>query len=232
MTAPLAVAALRHAIALRSTVGIVVPSDGGSQFRSTAFVRTLENNGRTGSMGRVGACGTTPPWGPLRPAAAQRPGPGALGHPRGPPAGDRHVHRADLSPPTTATLPRTTHTRRVRGTDPRRSRGPTTDPASRPEPGQSHGGSVVVGCGGSVRSSDRSASSHRVSGHGHGSGAAGRAGDITSHSARAAARSPRRPLGRSCTARCDDGQGRTRRRRRDGAVTWRRFDVHRKRSHP
>ena len=31
MTAPPGVAALRHAIALRSTVGIVVPSDRGSQ---------------------------------------------------------------------------------------------------------------------------------------------------------------------------------------------------------
>jgi len=28
-----------------------------AQFRSTAFIRTLNNNGLAGSMGRVGACG-------------------------------------------------------------------------------------------------------------------------------------------------------------------------------
>ena len=35
----------------------MVHSDRGSQFRSKAFVRTLEHNGLVGSMGRVGACG-------------------------------------------------------------------------------------------------------------------------------------------------------------------------------
>ena len=58
MTAGLAVSALRNAIALRSPAGtVVVHSDRGSQFRSTAFVRTLRSHGLTGSMGRVGACG-------------------------------------------------------------------------------------------------------------------------------------------------------------------------------
>jgi putative transposase len=58
MTAGLAVSALRNAIALRSPVGtLIVHSDRGSQFRSTAFVRTLRDHGLTGSMGRVGACG-------------------------------------------------------------------------------------------------------------------------------------------------------------------------------
>jgi putative transposase len=58
MTARLAVSALRNAIALRSPAGtLVVHSDRGSQFRSTAFVRTLREHGLTGSMGRVGACG-------------------------------------------------------------------------------------------------------------------------------------------------------------------------------
>jgi putative transposase len=58
MTAQLAVAALRNAISLRRPVGTtVVHSDRGSQFRSRAFVRVLANNGLTGSMGRVGACG-------------------------------------------------------------------------------------------------------------------------------------------------------------------------------
>ena len=58
MTAQLAVSALRNAIALRAPVGtLIVHSDRGSQFRSTAFVRTLKAHGLTGSMGRVGACG-------------------------------------------------------------------------------------------------------------------------------------------------------------------------------
>jgi transposase InsO family protein len=58
MTAGLAVSALRNAIALRSPAGtVVVHSDRGSQFRSTAFVRTLKTHGLSGSMGRVGACG-------------------------------------------------------------------------------------------------------------------------------------------------------------------------------
>jgi len=58
MTAELAVSALRNAIALRSPAGtVVVHSDRGTQFRSTAFIRTLRSNGLTGSMGRAGACG-------------------------------------------------------------------------------------------------------------------------------------------------------------------------------
>ena len=58
MKASLAVAALRNAIALRGCpVNTVVHSDRGSQFRSTAYVRTLKNNALIGSMGRVGAAG-------------------------------------------------------------------------------------------------------------------------------------------------------------------------------
>lgn len=57
MTAQLAVSA-RNAVALRNPEGtLVVHSDRGSQFRSRAFVRTLNTHGLTGSMGRVGACG-------------------------------------------------------------------------------------------------------------------------------------------------------------------------------
>lgn len=58
MTAQLAVSALRNAVALRAPGGtILLHSDRGSQFRSTAYVRTLREHGLTGSMGRVGACG-------------------------------------------------------------------------------------------------------------------------------------------------------------------------------
>lgn len=53
----LAVAALRNAIALRNPLGVIVHSDRGSQFRSKTYRRLLPNNGLTGSMGRVGACG-------------------------------------------------------------------------------------------------------------------------------------------------------------------------------
>jgi transposase InsO family protein len=56
MKASLAVAALRHAVALRSPAGTVVHSDRGSQFRARKFVHALHHNGLTGSMGRVGAC--------------------------------------------------------------------------------------------------------------------------------------------------------------------------------
>jgi putative transposase len=56
MTADLAVAALRSAVALRAPVGTTLHSDRGSQFRSRKFVELLRETGITGSMGRVGAC--------------------------------------------------------------------------------------------------------------------------------------------------------------------------------
>lgn len=57
MTAELAVAAVRNAVALRDAAGTVLHSDRGSQFRSRKFVELLRQEGITGSMGRVGACG-------------------------------------------------------------------------------------------------------------------------------------------------------------------------------
>ena len=57
MKARLAVTALRNAVAIRRPAGTVVHSDRGSQFRSRKFVKALRDNGLTGSMGRVGACG-------------------------------------------------------------------------------------------------------------------------------------------------------------------------------
>ena len=56
LTADLAVAALRNAIALRNRVGTTLHSDRGSQFRSRKFVELLRESGITGSMGCVGAC--------------------------------------------------------------------------------------------------------------------------------------------------------------------------------
>lgn len=56
MKASLAVNALRMAIDRREPVGTVVHSDRGSQFRSKKFVRTIDEAGLLGSMGRVGAC--------------------------------------------------------------------------------------------------------------------------------------------------------------------------------
>ncbi len=62
MTAPLAVAALQLAIVRRSPTGtLVVHSDRGSQFRSRAYVSTLNGAGLSGSMGRVGAAGDNAP---------------------------------------------------------------------------------------------------------------------------------------------------------------------------
>jgi putative transposase len=57
MTADLAVAALRNAVALRDVDDTTLHSDRGSQFRSRKFVELLRHEGITGSMGRVGACG-------------------------------------------------------------------------------------------------------------------------------------------------------------------------------
>jgi putative transposase len=57
MTADLAVAALRNAVALRDLDDTTLHSDRGSQFRSRKFVELLRHEGITGSMGRVGACG-------------------------------------------------------------------------------------------------------------------------------------------------------------------------------
>jgi transposase InsO family protein len=56
MTSDLALNALSNALALRGTVGAIVHSDRGSQFRSHAYVRALRDAQLRGSMGRVGAC--------------------------------------------------------------------------------------------------------------------------------------------------------------------------------
>lgn len=57
MTSALAVSAIRHAGLRRDGAGVTVHTDRGSQFRSRAFVSTLNDLNMVGSMGRVGACG-------------------------------------------------------------------------------------------------------------------------------------------------------------------------------
>lgn len=58
MTASLATAALRAAVARRRPAGtVVVHSDRGGQFRSRAFRAVLSANDLTGSMGRVASAG-------------------------------------------------------------------------------------------------------------------------------------------------------------------------------
>jgi putative transposase len=58
MTASLAVAALRQAVARRRPTGtVVVHSDRGGWFRSRAFRAALKANSLTGSMGRVASAG-------------------------------------------------------------------------------------------------------------------------------------------------------------------------------
>jgi len=57
MTSALAVAAIRNAALRRDCVGVTVHTDRGGQFRSRAFVSTLNELGMVGSMGRVGAAG-------------------------------------------------------------------------------------------------------------------------------------------------------------------------------
>ena len=57
MKSSLAASAIRNAIALRSPIGTVCHSDRGSQFRSRKVMRLLQNNGLTGSMGRVASAG-------------------------------------------------------------------------------------------------------------------------------------------------------------------------------
>ena len=61
MTSNLAVAAIRSAGLRRDSQGVIVHTDRGSQFRSRAFVSTLNQLEMTGSRGRVGACGDNAP---------------------------------------------------------------------------------------------------------------------------------------------------------------------------
>jgi transposase InsO family protein len=62
MTAELAVAVLRNAVALRNPVGTTLHSDRGSQFRSRKFVELLKETGITGQWDESEPARTTPRW--------------------------------------------------------------------------------------------------------------------------------------------------------------------------
>jgi hypothetical protein len=136
MKASLAVAALRNAITRRSPVGTVVHSDRPISLERLRPHPGQQRPGRLDGPGRrlrrQRRNGVL-----LRASAEERARPAALGHPRGAPAGDHHLDRAHLPPPTPATPPRTAHPGRVRDTHPRRSRGLTTNPTSQLKSGQS-----------------------------------------------------------------------------------------------
>lgn len=91
MHSRLAVSALNSAVARRShdVAGCIVHSDRGSQFRSR--------------------------WNRLRIAAAQRPRPAALAHPRATPNRDRHLDRTDLASQAPPGPPRPVDADRIRG---------------------------------------------------------------------------------------------------------------------
>jgi putative transposase len=84
------------------------------QFRSNAFVRVLKNNGITGSMGRVGACGDNAAmesfFALLQKNVLDRQ---RWATPGGTTSGNRRLDRANLPPEASATPPRQTHPDRV-----------------------------------------------------------------------------------------------------------------------
>lgn len=114
MKSTLAVAALDHAVALRSPVATIVHSDRGSQFRSrkvrrgTVAQRVTRIDGPRRRMRGQRCHGVV-----LRPSATQRPRPATLVHPSRTAPGDRDLDRADLPPPPPA-RPRQAHPDRVR----------------------------------------------------------------------------------------------------------------------
>ncbi len=88
-TAALVTNALGMAIDSRTPPsGAVIHSDRGVQIRSTAFVRTVKNNGLVGSMDRVDACGDNAAMKSFFALLQRTCSTGSLGHPRGAPSGD------------------------------------------------------------------------------------------------------------------------------------------------
>jgi transposase InsO family protein len=116
MTAPLAVSALRQAIARRRPHGtVVVHSDRGSQFRSRSFRAVLRGAGLTGSTGRVASAGdhgAMESFFALLQVKRARPSP--LAHQSRAALRDRPLDRTHLQPTTPPTRARQTHPDRVR----------------------------------------------------------------------------------------------------------------------
>lgn len=85
-----------------------------TEFRSTAFVRTLKSHGLTGSMGpRRGMRRQRRHGIILCPAAKERAGPTTLDLTTGTAPGHRDLDRENLPPPAPPTLPRSSHADRV-----------------------------------------------------------------------------------------------------------------------
>jgi transposase InsO family protein len=114
MKASLAGTAARNAIGQRDIEDTILHSDRGSQFRSNTFVRVLKNNGITGPMGRVGACGDNAAMeSVLRTVAEERPRPATLVHARRTAPRDRRLDRANLPPQAPTTPSRQAHPDRI-----------------------------------------------------------------------------------------------------------------------
>ena len=136
----LATQALANAVARCGDVAsCIVHSDRGSQFRSRKFILALSRHDMVGSMGRVGAAGDNAAHGEfLLSVAEERPGPPALGHPRGTAYRDRHLDRPHLPPAPSSGWPRQVDPDRIRSNhDPTGPSGRVTEtvtcPCSRPQ---------------------------------------------------------------------------------------------------
>lgn len=114
MKSSLAVAALENAVRARRPAATVVHSDRGSQFlfpslrRITAAPRAHRIDGQGRCVCRQRRDGIV-----LLAAAKECPGPSAVAHQAGPPAGYHELDRADLSPPATAKTAGKTHANRI-----------------------------------------------------------------------------------------------------------------------
>lgn len=105
--APLQTRELRHPsrqnVWAWCTIGCILHSDRGSQFRSRRFVRALDQHRIVGPTGRVGATGRQRGHRALlQPAAEKRPRSPGVGHPRGAADLDRNLGPGSRGPTTGA----------------------------------------------------------------------------------------------------------------------------------
>jgi transposase InsO family protein len=114
MKASLAVAALRNAIGLRNPAGTIVHSDRGSPV-PVQRLRPHAQEQRPARLDGQSRCmrGQRRDGVVLLAAAKERPGPPTLDDQRRTAAGDHHLDRTHLPPPTPATTPRQAHPDRV-----------------------------------------------------------------------------------------------------------------------